>query len=191
MECEALIIGGSAGSLDVLLKVLPDLDKDLSFPIIIVIHRKHSADSLLPALLAGRTKLRVKEADEKEAIRPGYIYIAPTDYHLLVENDRTFSLDSSEKINYSRPAIDVTYEVAASVYKEKLVCMLLSGSNMDGVEGLKAVKAFGGITAIQDPLTAQVPYMPAQAAEKVKIDYILAIKDTAEFINLLSSKNAP
>jgi two-component system chemotaxis response regulator CheB len=187
MDCEALIIGGSAGSLDVLLKVLPDLNGDLSFPIIIVVHRKRGTDSLLPDLLSGKTRLRVKEADEKETIKAGFIYIAPSDYHLLIENDRSFSLDFSEKINYSRPSIDATFEAAAEVYKDKLVCMLLSGSNSDGVNGLKVVKAFGGIAVIQDPKSAQVSYMPAQAAENVKIDYTLGIKDAAKFINLLSS----
>jgi two-component system chemotaxis response regulator CheB len=187
--CEALVIGGSAGSLDVLLRVLPDLSPDLSFPVIVVVHRKHGADSLLPTLLSGRTRLTVKEVDEKEPIRAGVIYIAPTNYHLLIEENRTFSLDYSEKVNYSRPAIDVTFQAAAVVYKENLVCMLLSGSNADGVEGLKTVKAYGGIVAIQDPSSAQIPYMPAQAAENVKIDYTLAIKDTAEFINLLSISN--
>jgi two-component system chemotaxis response regulator CheB len=190
IACDAMVIGGSAGSLDVLLKVLPGLNANLSFPIIIVVHRKHGADSLLPELLSGRTKLKVKEAEEKEPLLPGYIYVAPTDYHLLIENNHTLSLDYSEKINYSRPAIDATFESAASVYGDKLVCMLLSGSNADGVKGLKAVKNYGGIAAIQDPLSAQISYMPAQAAENVKIDYTLAIKDTAEFINLLSSNKA-
>jgi two-component system chemotaxis response regulator CheB len=187
--CDAMVIGGSAGSLDVLLKVLPDLNVNLSFPIIIVVHRKHGADSLLPALLSGRTKLKVKEAEEKDRLLPGYIYVAPSDYHLLIENNRTFSLDYSEKINYSRPAIDVTFESAALVYRDKLVCMLLSGSNSDGVKGLNAVKAFEGTAVIQDPLSAQSAYMPAQAAQNVKIDFTLSIKDTAEFINLLSSNN--
>ena len=190
-DCEALIIGGSAGSLEVLLNVLPELDMKMSFPIIIVVHRKPGADSLLPNLLAGRTRLQVKEADEKEDIQAGVIYIAPTDYHLLIENDHTFSLDYSEKINYSRPSIDATFESAAAVYKDKLVCMLLSGSNADGVQGLQAVKDFGGIAVIQDPRSAQIAYMPAQAAENVKIDFTLSIKDTAEFINLLSRKKAP
>jgi two-component system chemotaxis response regulator CheB len=184
--CEALVIGGSAGSLDVLLRVLPHLSPDLSFPIIIVVHRKHGADSLLPELLSGKTKLTVKEVDEKEKIRAGVIYIAPSDYHLLIEKDHTFSLDYSEKVNYSRPSIDVTFQAAAEIYKQNVVCMLLSGSNADGVNGLKSVKAFGGLAVIQDPSSAQVPYMPAQAAENVKIDYTLSIKDTAEFINLLS-----
>ncbi|KIO76166.1 chemotaxis protein CheB [Pedobacter lusitanus] len=185
-KCEALIIGGSAGSLDVLLKVLPALDSTLSFPIIIVVHRKYGADSLLPELLSGRTSLIVKEIDEKEPILAGTVYVAPSDYHTLIEKDKSFSLDYSEKINYSRPAIDVTFQTAAEVYKTKLVCLLLSGSNSDGVNGLISAKAWGGITAIQDPATAQVSYMPQQASIHAKIDYILRIEDMAEFINLLS-----
>jgi len=183
--CEALVIGGSAGSLEVLLKALPVLDDTLTFPIIIVIHRKHGADSLLPDLLSSRTRLRVKEIDEKEAIIAGTIYIAPSDYHLLIEQNRTFSLDYSEKINYSRPAIDVTFQTAAEVYKNKLACLLLSGSNADGVNGLKTVKRWGGLALIQDPDSAQVAYMPAQAKLHVEIDEILRIENIGEFINSL------
>lgn len=185
-KCDALIIGGSAGSLEVLLKILPDIDIHISFPIIIVVHRKHGADSLLPVLLSSRTKLLVKEVDEKEKIVAGTVYVAPSDYHLLIEQDQTFSLDYSEKINYSRPAIDATFQTAAEVYKSKLVCMLLSGSNADGVNGLKSVKAWGGMALIQDPQSAQVAYMPAQAKLNVEIDRELAIEDMAEFINLLN-----
>lgn len=184
-KCKALIIGGSAGSLDVLLKVLPVLRPDISFPIIIVVHRKHGADSLLPVLLSTRTGMRVKEVDEKEAILAGTIYIAPSDYHLLIEQDQTFSLDYSEKINYSRPAIDATFQTAAEVYRSELVCLLLSGSNADGVSGLKSVKIWGGTTVIQDPETAQVAYMPAQAKLNVQIDYELSIEAIGDFINLL------
>lgn len=183
--CEALVIGGSAGSLDVLLKALPVLDVALTFPIIIVIHRKQGSDSLLPDLLSSRTGLKVKEIDEKESIEPGTIYIAPSDYHLLIEQDRTFSLDYSEKVNYSRPAIDVTFQTAAEVYKDKLACLLLSGSNADGVNGLKTVKTWGGLVLIQDPDTAQVAYMPAQAKLHVKVDRILTTENIGEFINSL------
>nr|WP_068889780.1 chemotaxis protein CheB [Pedobacter panaciterrae] len=184
-KCEAFIIGGSAGSLDVLLKVLPLINAAIKFPIVIVIHRKHGTDSLLPELLSSRTQLNVKEVEEKEALVAGTIYIAPSDYHLLIEQDRTFSLDYSEKINYSRPAIDATFQTAAEVYKDKLVCILLSGSNSDGVNGLKSVKLWGGVALIQDPTTAQVAYMPAQAQANVKIDDALSIEAIAEFINLL------
>ncbi|HEY0176434.1 MAG TPA: chemotaxis protein CheB [Pedobacter sp.] len=185
-NCDAMIIGGSAGSLDVLLKVLPLVNPGLSIPVVIVIHRKHGTDSLLPELLSGRTKLKVKEIDEKEKIVAGTIYIAPSDYHTLIEQDHSFSLDYSEKVNYSRPSIDVTFQAAAEVYREKLVCVLLSGSNADGVEGLKSVKSWGGVTVIQDPATAQVAYMPEQALLHARIDYTLRTEDMAEFINLLS-----
>lgn len=184
-QCDAFIIGGSAGSLEVLLKVLPELKPNLSFPLIIVIHRKHGTDSLLPNLLSSRTKMVVKEVDEKEKIVPGTVYIAPSDYHLLIELDRTFSLDYSEKINYSRPSIDATFQTGAEVYKDKLACLLLSGSNADGVNGLQSVKDWGGLTAIQDPETAQVSYMPEQAKKQVAIDHILRIDEIAQFINLL------
>lgn len=185
-NCEALIIGGSAGSLDVLLKVLPHIDVAIKFPIVIVIHRKHGSDSLLPELLSGRTRLTVKEAEEKEVMRAGVIYIAPSDYHLLIERDHSISLDYSEKINYSRPAIDATFQTAAEVFQKKLACLLLSGSNADGVLGLKTVKAWGGAALIQSPESAQVSFMPEQARKLVELDAILNIEDMAEFINLLS-----
>ena len=185
-KCDAFIIGGSAGSLDVLLKVLPVVDIPITFPIIIVIHRKHGSDSLLTDLLSSRTTLPVKEVDEKEPILPGTIYIAPSDYHLLIEQDHTFSLDYSEKVNYSRPSIDVTFQSAAEVYRQNLVCLLLSGSNSDGVSGLKSVKSWGGMALIQDPESAQVAYMPAQAKIHVEIDRILNIQQIGGFLNLLS-----
>jgi two-component system chemotaxis response regulator CheB len=185
-KCEALIIGGSAGSLNVLLTVLPEIKPDINFAIIIVIHRKTGSESLLPELLSNKTSLRVKEAEEKEIILPGTVYIAPADYHLLVELNHTFSLDYSEKINFSRPAIDATFQTGAEAYKEKLVCLLLSGSNADGVNGLKTVKRWGGVVIIQNPEDAQMPYMPQQAQQNVEIDYTFNTVDVAEFINLLA-----
>lgn len=183
--CEAIIIGGSAGSLDVLIKVLPLLDSTISFPIIIVVHRKPGSDNMLTDLLSTKTNLRVKEIEEKENILPGIIYLAPSDYHLLIEKNNTFSLDSSEKVNYSRPSIDVTFQSAAEVYKDKLVCFLLSGSNADGVDGLKKVKEAGGKVIIQDPQSAAVSYMPAQAILNVKVDEVLQIEEIADYINKL------
>lgn len=185
----ALVIGGSAGSLDVLLKVLPEVNKNLDFAIIIVIHRKQGTDSLLTDLLSHRTSLQVREADEKERILNGYVYIAPSDYHLLIEKDLTFSLDYSEKINYSRPSIDVTFQSAADVYGENLVCLLLSGSNADGVNGLIAAKKNGGVTLAQNPESAQVSYMPEQAILRANVSSILNIEEMASYINSLSANN--
>lgn len=183
--CKALVIGGSAGSLEVLLKILPDLDPDLGFPIIIIVHRKNGKDFLLAELLSAKTTLKVKEVEEKETIMPKTIYIAPSDYHLLIEKDKTFSLDYSEKVNYSRPSIDVTFQSAAEVYLGKLACLLLSGSNADGVNGLKTVKKYGGKALVQAPHTAAVDYMPAQAILNVKIDEILTPETMADYINSL------
>lgn len=185
-NCDALVIGGSAGSLDVLLKILPQIDLLINFPIIIVLHRKPQSDNLLVDLLKSRTGLRVKEAEEKEKIIDSNIYIAPSDYHLLIEKDHTFSLDNSEKVNYSRPSLDVIFESAADTFKNKLVCLLLSGSNEDGVQGLKEVKLSGGRVVIQNPTSAVVPYMPAQAILKVEVDKILPIEEMADYINELS-----
>jgi two-component system chemotaxis response regulator CheB len=185
-NCKALVIGGSAGSLDVLIKILPAISLNITFPIIIVIHRKQGTDSLLSDLLASKTKLVVKEVEEKEEMLAKTIYIVPSDYHLLIEKDYTFSLDYSEKINYSRPSIDVTFQSAAEVFEDKLACLLLSGSNADGVNGLMAVKNYGGEAAVQEPSSAQVDYMPAQAILNVKIDRILKIEEMADYINSLN-----
>ncbi len=182
-KCSLLIIGGSAGSLAILLKLLPDLRSDLSFPLIVVLHRKSSSDSVLAHLFASKTALVVKEAEEKDIMVPGCIYIAPADYHLLVEKDHTLSLDFSEKVNFSRPSIDVTFETAAEAYQSRLTCMLLSGANGDGTEGLKVVKSFGGVVIVQNPQTAQVAYMPEQAIASVKADYIIDADKLAECIN--------
>lgn len=183
--CKALVIGGSAGSLEVLLKVLPDLRTDLSFPIIIVVHRKQGTDFLLADLLSSKTALKVKEVEEKEEINAKTIYIAPSDYHLLIEKDFSFSLDYSEKINYSRPSIDVTFQSAAEVYTDRLACLLLSGSNTDGVNGLIIMKSYGGLALAQDPNTASMAYMPEQAILKVEIDQVLKTEDMANYINSL------
>ncbi|MCX2573823.1 chemotaxis protein CheB [Pedobacter sandarakinus] len=184
-KCGALVIGGSAGSLDVLLEMFPNLDKNINFPIIVVTHRKAGNDSLLSDLLQGRTPLKVMEAEEKVALKPGCVYIAPADYHLLVEQNHTISLDYSEKINYSRPSIDVTFQSAAEVFKEQLVCILLSGSNADGVEGLKMVNKYGGLVVIQNPDTAIMPYMPQQAIEHVKVHISVDSFKMAGFVNKL------
>lgn len=170
---ELLIIGGSAGSLDVLLQVLPELRVPVSKAIIIVVHRKNINDLILTELLSAKTTVPVKEAEEKDPIQQNIIYIVPPDYHLLIENDKTFSLDVSEKVNYSRPSIDVTFTSAAEVFGNKLTCILLSGANADGVEGLKAAKRNGGTIIVQHPDSAEIPYMPLQAIKAIEADYVL------------------
>ncbi len=113
------------------------------------------------------------------------IYIAPSDYHLLIEKDFTFSLDVSEKVNYSRPSIDNTFESAAEVYGEGLVAILLSGANADGVAGMRRVRLHGGTCVVQDPSTAEVSCMPAQAIEQGVAHHILPAEEMAAFIDTL------
>ncbi|HEY0666785.1 MAG TPA: chemotaxis protein CheB [Sphingobacteriaceae bacterium] len=184
-RCELLIIGGSAGSLEILLNILPGLTIKLPFAIVIVLHRKSSINSSLAELFASKTNIPVTEVEEKDPILPSRIYVAPADYHLMIEADKTFSLDASEKINFSRPSIDLTFQTAAEAYRDKLVALLLSGANTDGTEGLSQVRQFGGITAVQDPEDARVPLMPQTAIKAMKIDHILKNSNIASFINEL------
>jgi two-component system chemotaxis response regulator CheB len=179
---ELLLIGGSAGSLEVLMQLLPALDPALDIAIVLVMHRKN-ADSMLSHLLSERTQWPVKEAEEKEPVKKGTIYIAPADYHLLFEKDRTFSLDYSEKLHYSRPAIDASFETAAETYGSSLACLLLSGANSDGALGLLAVKDSGALTIVQDPEEASVSYMPRQGVETAAPEYILTTPAMIALIN--------
>lgn len=184
--CKVVLIGGSTGSIDVLLKLLPALRPTLSFAVIIVLHRKNTADSTLANLLSLKTSIPLKEIDDKDVIRPGIIYLAPADYHVLIEQDGTFSLDDSEKVNYSRPSIDVTFESAADVYGSSLVGILLSGANADGTNGLNAIKRAGGIVVVQQPETAQVAFMPQQAILSTPVDFILNVQELTRFVNELN-----
>lgn len=183
-----LVIGGSAGSLEPLLRILPALDATMHAAIILVLHRKPSKEDILVSLLTSRTNWQVKEAEEKEKILPQHLYIVPGDYHLLIENDHTLSLDVSEKINFSRPSIDVTFDAAARTFKDKLVALLLSGANADGAAGMQKVKAFGGVTMVQDPADAEVDFMPRQAIETGEIELVLPTDKIASHINRIMAE---
>ena len=179
-----VVIGGSAGSLEVLLQLLPQLQVPIGFALVIVLHRK-STESILVELLADRTHLPVKEAEDTEPLHPGTIYVAPPGYHTLLEGNGSLSLDCSEKVNWSRPSIDVTFETAAEVYGETLVGILLSGANRDGVAGLRRIAAQGGLVWVQDPATAQVAYMPQSAVEDLQVDRLLRPEEMAAALNAL------
>ena len=182
-EKRLIIIGGSSGSLDALLVILPRLKKKISLPVLLIVHRGTSTDGGLTELFASRISLPVKEADEKEVLQPGWVYLAPPDYHTLLEEDGSVSLDVSEKVYYSRPSIDVSFRSAARAYKNGLVGILLSGANADGAAALNDIKAQNGITIVQDPAEALVPYMPEQAIELAPVDYILNAAVIADLLN--------
>jgi two-component system chemotaxis response regulator CheB len=157
----------------VILDLLGPLRPSLRLSLLVVLHRHTQQESSLEELMSVRTVLPCKEVEEKEPIQPGVIYICPADYHVLIERDRHFSLDYSERVNYSRPSIDVSFKSAADVYGEELICVLLSGGNADGAEGLEYAKEKGSTTVIQDPASAEVAYMPQIAIDRVKVDFIL------------------
>lgn len=182
MGFRVVMIGGSAGSIEVVLRMLQDL-RNSNLALVLIIHRKGSVHSNLAELLNLKTSFVVKEADEKEFILPGNVYIAPADYHLLIESNGSISLDYSEKINFSRPSIDVSFECAASVFGDRVIGMLLSGGNADGVAGLKSIKQAGGICVIQEPGSALVSFMPQQALREIQPDKTLDACEMADFLN--------
>lgn len=185
-DCKILIIGGSAGSLEVLLNIIPQLENIRPFALMLVLHRKSSEDNTLEELISFKTAIPVKEVEDKTVIAPGSIYIAPADYHLLFEKDCTISLDVSEKINYSRPSIDVAFESAAEVYGNTVTAILLSGANADGSAGLKAVKKAGGTVLVQKPSTAEMPFMPQSAINSMEPDAVLDTAGILDFIKNIS-----
>jgi two-component system chemotaxis response regulator CheB len=182
---KTIVIGGSAGSLSMVLRIIPLLQKEMDVSVLIVMHRMATTEEVLLDVLDSKTSFEVKEVEDKDELRPGVIYIAPADYHVLLEKDRSLTLDDSEKVNFSRPSIDVTFESAADVCGTSLVCVLLSGANADGVAGLKRVKEKGGCVIIQDPATADFPFMPQKATELVKADLLLTENDIAKIVAFL------
>jgi len=183
-----VVIGGSAGSLDIMLRIAADIPANTQVSFILVLHRKSGQHSIFTELLSDKTRLPVKEVKDKEPILPGTIYVAPCDYHLLLEQDHTFSLAVSERVHYSRPSIDVTFESAASLYNDALIGILLSGANADGAEGMKAISRHGGFTIVQLPATAEIGYMPQQALNIMAPVKVLDGMKIAHFLHgLLSS----
>jgi two-component system, chemotaxis family, protein-glutamate methylesterase/glutaminase len=180
--CKVVIIGGSAGSLNALMQILPEMLTLNGFAIVIVLHRKSTDDQTLEELITLKSNIKVKPVEDKVPILPGFIYVAPSNYHLLFEKNETLSLDISEKINYSRPSIDVSFESAAEIYGKALVGILLSGSNSDGTQGLKAIKAAGGTIVVQNPLSADMPFMPNNAILYTNPDFVLTNEEILEFI---------
>lgn len=155
-----VVIGASAGAVDALSAILPNLPADYPLPVLVVVHVPPDKKSAMAELFASKCVIRVIEAEDKEPLAPGTVYFAPPDYHLLVEPDRRLSLSSEEQVNYSRPAIDVLFESAADALGPNVAGVLLTGASSDGAKGLSAVAAAGGTAFVQHPDEAAVPTMP-------------------------------
>jgi len=182
---DAIVIGTSAGGLDALGVILPAIDANLPVPVLIVQHISASSDFYIVKHFDRLCTLKVAEGAEKASLEPGHVYFAPPDYHLLVEEDHTLSLSNDEKVNYSRPSIDVLFETACWVFKDRLIGIVLTGANWDGARGLEQIGIAGGLTIVQNPLNASVSRMPEAAIEKRKPDHILDLDEIGPFINTL------
>ncbi|MFD1145078.1 chemotaxis protein CheB [Larkinella insperata] len=186
-QVKVVVIGGSAGSISVVTELLRALPRNFSFSVIIVLHRLRNVSSSLEIILAGKVQeITIREPDDKEEIREQSIYLAPQNYHLLVEADKTFSLDYSEAVHHSRPSIDVTFESVAQVYAGQAVGVLLSGANPDGADGLQAIINQGGRAIVQDPTTADYPAMPKAALDRNQEAVALTPPEIAAFLRTLT-----
>lgn len=178
----AVVIGTSAGGLTALSTLLENLPLNYPLPIIVVQHRSKEPRDLLEEILQTKCKLKVKQADEKERIESGFVYIAPPDYHLLIENDCTFSLTADEAVLYSRPSIDVLFESAASVYTSSLVGIILTGANGDGARGIRTIAEKNGLTIAQNPDEALFPAMPLASIDTKKVNHIFTLAEIQSFL---------
>jgi two-component system chemotaxis response regulator CheB len=179
---EAVVIGGSAGAVASLSRILPSLPPDYPLPILIAVHVPVEKQSSIATLFQATCRLAVKEAEDKEPILRGTVYFAPPDYHLLVERDRHLSLSTDKPVNYSRPSIDVLFESAADAYRRSLLAVVLSGANLDGAQGCRAVCEAGGMALVQTPESAEARAMPEAALAACDEACAMSLTDIAHLL---------
>ncbi|MDP9361539.1 MAG: chemotaxis protein CheB [Acidobacteriota bacterium] len=182
---ELIVIGCSLGGMHALQVILSKLTRDFCVPIAVAQHRHKRSNEGLPAYFRRETDLKVVDAEDKQWIEAGHVYLAPADYHLLIERNGArgeLSLSVDERVHFSRPSIDVLFESAADAYSDGVVGIILTGANDDGARGAARVKARGGIVVVQDPATAEAPAMPRAAIEASPVDRILRLEEIAPFL---------
>ncbi|MEO6980310.1 MAG: chemotaxis protein CheB [Mucilaginibacter sp.] len=179
---DILLLGGSAGSFKLIFGIVKNLDANLNKAVIIVMHRKRNFESGIEKLFAQNSRIQVKEISDKDKVNKKTVYVAPPNYHVLIEKDGSFALDVSEAVWFSKPSIDITFESAAEIYKDKCTAILLSGANQDGAAGLLKLRNAGSLTIAQSPEDAELPEMPREAINLNAVDYVLR---TEEIIELL------
>jgi len=186
----AVVIGGSAGSVDALIQLLPALPAGFGLPVFCILHLPPDRDSRLAELFDERLPVPVREAADKEAIVPGTVYFAGPGYHLSVERDFTFSLSCEPPVHFARPAIDVLMESSADAYGAGLAGILLTGANHDGAEGMAHIRATGGFTVVQDPRDAQVAVMPQEAIRRCNPHLVLPLARIGMLLPMLETEKS-
>ncbi len=184
-DYKAIMIGGSAGSFQIVTKILSALPPNYNLPVFLCLHRlKHVRSGFVEALSIKST-LPIVEPCDKELIKSGVVYLAPANYHMYIEADKRFSLSTEPPVNHSRPSIDLSFFTAAQTYKSKLVGIILSGANKDGAKGLKSVKDYQGLTVVQDPKESQVDTMPVASIQATKVDHVFTSDQIISFLKRL------
>lgn len=169
---KAVIIGGSAGSFQVITRILSSLSPNFPLPVLLCLHRlKHVRSGFVEALSI-KSGIPVIEPFDKEQIKPGKAYLAPANYHMYIELGNKIALSTEEPVNHSRPSIDLSFITAAQVYRDKLIGIILSGANRDGAYGLKKIKDLGGIAIVQDPDECQVRTMTEASLKMTNVDFV-------------------
>jgi two-component system chemotaxis response regulator CheB len=182
LSYEIVVAGTSYGGLAALQVLLSGLSAAFPLPLVVVQHRRKDADDGLCEYLRRRSPLPLGEPDDKERIEPGRVYLAPRDYHLLVEPGH-FALSTGAAVVHARPSIDVLFESAADTYRERAVGLVLTGANRDGARGLAKIKALGGLAVVQEPQSAESRAMPEAAIAATTVDHILPLQEIAPFLS--------
>jgi two-component system, chemotaxis family, protein-glutamate methylesterase/glutaminase len=185
MSFDIVVLGTSSGGLKALQYLLPRLPPGFQTPVVIVQHRGSNHDSGLCDYLAGYSQLPLSEPEDKEPIRDGHVYLAPRDYHLLIE-DESFALSTEGPIAYARPSIDLLFESAAEAYRDRVIGMILTGANRDGALGLAKIKSQGGLTVVEDPEGATNSEMPRAALEACSVDWVLPLEEINPLLERLT-----
>jgi len=181
---EIVVVGTSWGGLAAIRQLIGGLPPAFALPIVVVQHRHKNSDHLLTSLLQDHTPLCVCDVEDKAPIAGGNIYVAPADYHLLVDHGQ-FSLSTEEAVLFSRPSIDVTFTSVADAYGPRAVGVILTGANADGAQGLRRIFDRGGLAFVQRPETAESATMPAAASRAVPGARALTIPEIAARLALL------
>jgi two-component system, chemotaxis family, protein-glutamate methylesterase/glutaminase len=186
MKYKALIIGGSAGSFQVVTRILSSLSDKFPIPVLLCLHRlKHVRSGFVEALSL-KSNIPIEEPNDKDQLKPGRAYLAPANYHMFIELANRIALSTDDPVNHSRPSIDLSFISAANAYRDKLIGIILSGANRDGALGLKVVGERGGITIVQDPKECEVKTMTESAMQLAKVDYVYSTEEIIRFISKLN-----
>jgi two-component system chemotaxis response regulator CheB len=182
MSYDLIVIGASWGGLEAVGRVLSDLPADVEVPIVVAQHRHpDSLEGTLAQLLQAQIGRPVLDVEDKLRIEPRHVYVAPPDYHVLIE-PRSFALSVDERVRFARPSIDVLFESAADAYGAGVIGIILTGANDDGAQGLARIKRQGGVALVQDPAEAARRAMPDAAIAATVADAILPLDEIGKFV---------